>query len=185
MDTLRGLAVVHGVVGLATCVCLILLFLGAAPFGPINDVGNAALGLLSAALSWRYQQSAGKVHSLFVGIAGVGAVVTVIGTILVMTGATGFFLAGLVSAVGFALIGSWLVAVSRKPALTEQLRRAGLVAGLVMVVGIVNAPGVFMGLDILETAPAWTYVGSFGWAGTYLLFPSWSLRLGLATGKIP
>jgi hypothetical protein len=189
MDRLRRLAIVHGIVGLATCLCLILLYLGAGAFGAINDVGNAALGLLSAALAWRYQQSAAKVRPVFVGVAFLGAVITVVGSILILTDATGFFLAGLVSATGFAVIGVWLVAASRK--LTDdpwpqRLQRAGLVAGIVMLLGFVNVPGIIMGLDDLDTAPGWTYIGGLSWAGTYLLFPAWSLRLaGTTAGRIP
>ena len=181
---LSGLAIVHGLVGFATCLCLILLYLGADAFGPINDVGNAVLGLLSAALAWRCQQ-AGRA---FVVIAAIGAAITVVGSVLVLTDATGFFLAGLVSSLGFALIGVWLVAVNRtsEDIWTHRLRRAGLVAGVVMLLGFVSAPGIALGLDDLDTAPGWTYLGGFGWAGTYLLFPLWSLRLGaMPTGKIP
>lgn len=177
MDRLHRLALIHGIVGLATCLCLILLFLGADAFGPINDVGNGVLGLLSAGLAWLLAERSGRA---FVGIAVLGAVITVVGSVLVMTGATGFFLAGLVSSVGFALIGVWLVAVNRAAAngpWPERLRRSGLIAGIVMVLGIINAPGIAMGLDDLDTAPAWTFVGSLNWAGTYLLFPAWTLRL--------
>ena len=179
-DGLRRLAIVHGIVGFATCLCLIVFYLGADAFGSINDVGNAALGLLSGGLAWRFQPSAAKVRPVFVGIAALGAVITVVGSILILTDATGFFLAGLVSATGFALIGVWLVAASRN--LTDpwppRLQRAGLVAGAVMLLGFVSVPGIIMGLDDMSTAPGWTYLGGLSWAGTYLLFPAWSLRLG-------
>ena len=57
------------------------------------------------------------------------------------------------------------------------LRRSGLVSGAVMLLGLVGVPGILMGLDDLYTAPAWTFVAEVSWAGTYLLFPAWSLRL--------
>ena len=112
-------------------------------------------------------------------VATVGAAITVVGSILVLTSATGFFLAGLVSSVGFAVIGVWLVAVNREldGSWSRQLRRAGLVAGAVMLLGFVNLPGVAMGADDMDAAPAWTYLGGLSWVGTYLLFPAWSLRL--------
>jgi hypothetical protein len=40
-----------------------------------------------------------------------------------------------------------------------------------------------MGIHDLDTAPAWTFVAGASWAGTYLLFPIWSLRL--AAGNKP
>jgi hypothetical protein len=112
-----------------------------------------------------------------------------VGSYLILSDATGFFLAGLVSSVGFALIGVWLIAVNRWAAADSpgprRLRTAGLVAGAVMALGFINAPGIAMGLDDMETAPAWTYLGGFSWAGTYLLFPIWSLRLARAERLAP
>ena len=180
---LGTVATVHGIVGLITCLCLILLYLGADAAGAVNDVGNGVLGLLSAWLVWRCHQAGLTAGLVFVGIAALGAVITVIGSILILTDATGFFLAGLVSSLGFAVIGIWLVAVNRRSEepLPRRLRTAGLVAGVVMLLGFVGAPGIPMGLDDMETAPGWTYVGGLSWAGTYLLFPLWSLRLARAT----
>jgi hypothetical protein len=58
-------------------------------------------------LSWR---SGARCPAVFVGIAAVGAAITVVGSYLILSDATGLFLAGLVSSVGFALIGVWLFA---------------------------------------------------------------------------
>ncbi|MEV5966516.1 hypothetical protein AB0L70_32405 [Kribbella sp. NPDC051952] len=168
------LAMVHGIVGFGTCLCLILLWVAGEPFGSINDVGNAVFGLLSAVLAWQLRTSAAVV---FRALAAVGAVITVVGSILVLTDTTGYYLAGLVSSVGFALIGIWLIAANRTAAASVP-RRLGLITGAVMALGLVGLPGVFMGLDDLNTAPGWTYVAESSWAGTYLLFPLWSLRLG-------
>jgi hypothetical protein len=165
----------HGIVGLATCACLIVFFAVGGAFGTINDVGNAVFGLLSLALAWFLSRS-----TLFLGVAVVGAALTVLGTVLVMTEITGFYLAGLWSSFGFALIGIWLVATSRVG--PERLPRAGLIAGAVMMLGLIGVPGILMGLDDLDTAPAWTFVSGVSWAGTYLLFPAWSLRLAGRNG---
>jgi uncharacterized membrane protein (GlpM family) len=176
---LRSVAIVHGIVGLFTCLSLIVFYVVEGPFGAINDVGNAVLGLLSAGLAWL---AGGQGMRTFIVIAAVGAAITVVGSYLVLTDTTGYFLAGLVSSTGFALIGVWLFALNRSTSAEpwSRIRRAGLVAGAVMLLGFVNAPGIAMGLDDMATAPAWTYLGGFSWAGTYLLFPVWSLRLGRA-----
>ncbi|TCO50044.1 hypothetical protein EV646_102115 [Kribbella antiqua] len=182
--SLGGLAIVHGIVGLVTCLSLIVFYIVEGPFGAINDVGNAVLGVLSAGLAWMSWRSGARCPAAFVGIAAVGAAITVVGSYLVLSDATGFFLAGLVSSVGFALIGVWLIAVNHWSAADSpgprRLRTAGLVAGAVMALGFINAPGIAMGLDGMDTAPAWTFLGGFSWAGTYLLFPIWSLRLARA-----
>ena len=169
------MATAHGIVGLGSCLCLIVFFLAGGVFGGINDVANAVLGVLSAVLAWMWRSS-----TVLLVIAALGAAIAVVGSVLILTDTTGFFLAGLVSSVGFALIGVWLVTVNRRSAdrsLPAPLPRAGLVAGIVMLLGFVNAPGIVMGLDDMDAAPAWTYLGGLSWAGPYLLFPSWSLRL--------
>ncbi|WP_238163030.1 hypothetical protein [Kribbella capetownensis] len=180
---LRGLALVHGLVGLGSCLCLIVYFTAGGPFGAINDAGNGLFAVLSAVLAWFWQYSDARTQGVLVGTATLGAAIAVVGSILILTDATGWFLSGLVSSAGFAVIGIWLVAVNRGAAddpLSRRLRRSGLIAGVVMLLGFVSAPGIFMGLDDADTAPAWTYLGGFGWAGTYLLFPVWSLRLSRA-----
>jgi hypothetical protein len=174
-------ALVHGIVGLATCLCLILFYAVGGVLGAVNDVGNALYGALSLALAWTlYRGVEGARRTpharlVFLGVAAVGAVLTVVGTVLVMTETTGFYLPGLWSGFGFALIGVWLIGVGS--AASGPLRRSGVVAGAVMLLGLVGVPGIAMGIDDMDTAPVWTFVAGFGWAGTYLLFPAWSLRL--------
>ena len=168
---MRQVALAHGLVGFATCLCLIVFYAGAGVFGPINDVGNAVLGVLSLWLAWVLRPR----RAVLLGFAAAGAVGTVVGTVLVLGGITGFYLAGLWSGAGFGLVGVWLMLVHRHR--SADLRRAGLVAGVVMLLGLVGVPGILMGLDDMDTAPAWTFVAGISWAGTYLLFPAWSLRL--------
>ncbi|MFC6157021.1 hypothetical protein [Kribbella jiaozuonensis] len=162
----RAVATAHSIVGFTTCACLLIFYATGEPFGSINDVGNAALGILSLVLAWLVHPS-----RVLVGVAAVGTVLTIVGTVLVMSGITGYYLAGLWSSAGFALIGVWLVGSAR------QVGRTGLVAGVVMLLGLIGVPGIFLGIDDLDTAPVWTFVAGASWAGTYLLFPAWSLRL--------
>lgn len=128
-----------------------------------------ALGVLSLALA---RLLSGR--RVLVGVAAVGAALTVVGTVLVVSGSTGFYLAGLWSSAGFALIGVWLLGASRS---LPHLRRSGLVAGGVMLLGLLGVPGILMGLDDMDNAPVWAFLAGVSWAGTYLLFPAWSLRL--------
>jgi hypothetical protein len=155
-----------GWVGFGTAVCLVLFFIVEGPFGAINDVGNALLGVLSAVLAWTYRQPAPF------AVAVLGAAITVVGTALVMSEATGYYLAGLVSSAGFALIGGWLIAVNRR---TDRVRVLGIVAGAVMLLGLIGVPGIVTGVDYVDIAPAYTFVAGVSWLGTYLLFPAWAL----------
>ncbi|GAA1600859.1 hypothetical protein GCM10009742_56110 [Kribbella karoonensis] len=173
------MATAHSVVGFATCACLLVFYAVGEPFGVINDLGNALLGALSLWLAWLLRPPAtaaarSPLSDLLLCVAGAGAALTATGTVLVLTGITGFYLAGLWSSLGFALIGAWLVGVGRH---TPSGGRSGLIAGLVMLLGLVGLPGIVMGLDDLDKAPAWTFVAGVNWAGTYLLFPAWSSRL--------
>jgi uncharacterized membrane protein (GlpM family) len=178
----RGVARVLGLVGYGAAVCLMVFFAVGGLFGPINDVGNGVLGVLSAVLAWSLRQS-GPAALAAVAIAGVGATVAVIGSALILSDTTGYYLAGLVSGAGFALIGAWLFAFNRWMAATDHERSAGrlplfgMVTGAVMLLGLVGVPGVATGVDDMDTAPAYTFVAGVSWLGTYLLFPTWALLL--------
>jgi hypothetical protein len=179
----RTVAVATGVVALASLASLIAFFVVEGPFGTINDIGNATVGILSAVLALVTLRSWGAGLPA-VAASVVGAVVTVIGSTLVMTGTTGFILAGFVSNIGFALIGAWLVAVNRsvaEPATWSPGHRIlGLVAGAAMAIGSIAVVGALMGVDSFDDMPAWLFLASVGWLGTYILMPIWCLRLPTA-----
>ena len=182
------LATSLGIVGLGSWVSLILLFVVGGPFGVINDLGNGALGLLSGILGvtlWRVDSEAHPGQA-FVGssVATLGAIVTVVGSVLILLDVTGFFLAGLVSSAGFAVVGVWLIASNRGIASDTRLRwprrhlRLGVVAGAVMALGFISVPGIVTGLDNMDSAPGWIQAGGVSWLGTYILFPIWSIWFG-------
>jgi len=182
-DTGR-LAIAAGLVASGTAVCLATYFAVGGPFGAINDIGNAATGLLGAALAWRLRRYvSGRAGDLAVAAAIAGAAITIVGSALVVSGTTGFLFAGLVSSVGFAGIGTWLVVINRSddPVLAwpGRLRWLGILAGALMVLGVVVLPGVLLGLDDLEVAPAWVWIGFLGWLGIYVVYPAWAVWLGI------
>ncbi|MEO8230081.1 MAG: hypothetical protein ABI628_10015, partial [Chloroflexota bacterium] len=47
------LALAIGVAAAGSAACLATYFVVGGPFGTINDIGNAATGILSACLAWR------------------------------------------------------------------------------------------------------------------------------------
>jgi len=182
------LALAVGVVAAGSAVCLGTFFAVGGPFGSINDVGNAATGVLSGWLAWRLRsRSRGRVADAALGAALAGAALTVVGSALVVSGTTGFFFAGLVSSIGFAGIGAWLLATGRNTAgdvvPPHGLRSLGTAAGGLMAVGVVLAPGIVLGLDNMATAPGWVWVGFVSWLGTYVAYPAWAIWSGVVESR--
>src|SRR4029079_16976603 len=140
---IRRLAVGTGVVGYAAVAFLVALFVVGQPFGTLNDILNGVLGILSALLAWMMWRR-GVSSGALTAVAALGAAIAVVGSALVVSGTTGFFLAGLVSSVGFALIGLWLVEANRILGQTgvvpRALSRLGLAAGTAMAFGFIDLP---------------------------------------------
>jgi hypothetical protein len=115
-------------------------------------------------------------------LAVVGAIFTIIGSILIIFGFTDFVLAGWYSAIGYALIGFWLAAFCyaflHSDALPHNLVIFGIVVGAFMVIGLLGIPGIFAGIDSMESMPWYLYVAFFGWLGIYILYPIWTIWLG-------
>lgn len=177
-----ALAVATGAAAVASAVSLGLLFTVGEPFGRVNDLSNALTGVLSGCLAWRLRDQLGDgVRGPALGAATLGAAVTVVGSGLVVSGTTGFLLAGLVSSVGFAGIGAWLIALSgdADTPWPTGLRRVGLVAGSSMAVGITALPAIALGIDDMSTAPSWIWFGFLGWLGIYVGYPIWAIWSGV------
>ena len=184
----RRLSLGVGIVAAGTAISLAMFFSVGGPFGTINDLGNAATGLLSGWLAWRLRgELLDRGGTVAVGLALIGAAITVVGSALVVSGATGFLFAGLVSSVGFAGIGTWLIVLNRSrdesSRWPQRLRLVGLVAGVLMALGIATAAGIPLGIDDMSTAPAWIWVGFIGWLGIYVVYPVWAIGTGLVEGR--
>ena len=89
-------------------------------------------------------------------------------------------LAGWYSGIGNALTGLWLVAfcpaLRYGDALPHSLIVFGIVTGGFMAIGLPGVPGVFAGVDSMASLPWYLYVAFFGWLGTYVLYPIWTMR---------
>lgn len=183
------LALAIGVAAAGSAACLATYFVVGGPFGTINDIGNAATGILSACLAWRLRgQLSGRTRDLAVGMAVAGAAVTVVGSILVISGTTTFLLAGLVSSMGFAGIGTWLLVANRGAAAATawpgRLRTLGVATGALMAVGVVVAPGIVLRIDDMATAPSWVWIGFIGWLGIFVAYPAWAIWLGIGESRL-
>jgi hypothetical protein len=178
------LGVAIGVVILFGIACLIVFYTVGGPFGTINDVANGAAGVLSGALALALRsmlpQGSPAVRWVAVSAALVGAVVAVIGTRLVES--TGFFYAGLVSSVGFGLIGLWVVALNlelrSRPGWASRLPQLGLVAGVIMVIGLLAGLGLTDGVHPVSSAAWHEWIGLSAWLSTYIFYPIWAIWFG-------
>lgn len=173
------LMIVTGVVALAALVSLFVFFVVGGLFGPLNDAGNGLTGILSAVLAWRL--GGGRFGKLGVWLAIGGGILVLVGSALVLSGTTGFFLAGLVSSAGFGLLGVWLVGLNRGPARDtwpRSMASLGVIAGVLMVTGLITIPGIAMGIDDMDSAPWWLWLGFVGWLGTFVAYPAWAIWVG-------
>ena len=147
------LALATAVVDLIGVVSLIIFFaVGGGPFGFLNDVTNGMVGVLSMALAWLWvSDRSARWSRVGLAAATAGAVVMVIGSILIIFDITGWYLAGLVSSLGNALIGIWLLVANRlhrnAPGLPRGLIMLGVTAAIFMIIGWLVVPGVVTGID--------------------------------------
>ncbi len=179
-DDVGRVAAITGITALLAVVALVLLFTVGSPFGTANDLFNASIGVLSVILAIQVHRThGGSVAALLLVVA--GAALTVLGSWLVTSGTTGFQLAGFVSAIGFALIGAWLVVAAGSQGfggvMPPLLSKLGLVAGAVMLAGMIGVVGVLLRIDSAADTPWWLWLYGLGWLGTYILFPAWCLLL--------
>ena len=93
-------------VGVVALVSLIVFFIVGGPFGFINDVSNAALAGTLAANWLRSGERPTPSLRVTKDLALIGVAAAVVGSTLIIFDTTGYFLAALVSASGFALVGT-------------------------------------------------------------------------------
>ena len=189
--TVAAIALALGLVLLFSVVTLALFFAIGGPFGTLNDWSIGASGVLALAFvlairaSGLGRASVGGV--VLPALAVLGAVLVVVGAWLVISDTTGFLLAGLVESFGFALFGFWLVGLSRSMASSDRWPRLlpslGFATGILLIIGLIVAPGIVIGLDDMDSAPWWVWVGFVGWLGIFVLLPIWSISLGLAARR--
>ena len=176
------LAITTGIFGLLALVFLILFFTLGGPFGTLNDICNGLTGILSGFLAWSLFNKfhAGQTFFIF---SLIGALAVVIGSVLVIYEITGWYLAGLFTSAGYALIGLWVAALNysvRQLNLWPQgLVKLGLISGIIMALGFSTVPAILNRIDAWELGPWYVnYVGLLGSLGYLLLYPVWCILVG-------
>ena len=185
-STIGWVAIVTGISVILAVIFITLMATVNMFFGTVNDVFNSIIGTTSAVLAWMlYAEHHAKsplMSQIALALAIIGAIFSIVGSILIIYGFTDFLLAGWYSGVGNALIGLWLVAfcysMRRSDALPHSLILFGFVVGAFMAVGLIGIPGIFARIDNMEFMPWYLYSAFFGWLGTYILYPIWTIWLG-------
>jgi len=169
----------------AAIVLLVVYYAVGGPFGTLNDLANALVGVLSVVLA--IQTARVGVPAAAIAAAGAGGALMVVGSWLVITGRAGWVLAGLVSAVGAAAIGGWLVVLNqtarRAGLLSSTVARLGLGSGALMTLGILTVPDLVVRADSWDDLRWYGVVGFIGWLGLYLGYPVWCALLARAAGQ--
>ena len=180
------MAIATGVSVILAALFLILMYTVNPSVGKLNDIFNAILGIASGVLaSMLYPQHHARsplVSRIALVLAVVGVFFSIVGSVLIIFDFTGFVLAGFYTAVGSALIGLWLAAfctsMQHSDILPRTLVKFGLVVGAIMGLGLLCIPGILMGIDSMASLPWYLLAGFFGFLGTYILYPIWTIWLG-------
>lgn len=185
LAAVRLAAAALGATVVAAAAALLLMFAGLAPFGPVNDVLNGVIGWLAFALALAVWSAEGRPQSLraLLGLAAAagGAVFLSWGAWLVVSGTTGYVLAGLVSTLGLGCLGLWLVlghtGAGRDGVLGSGPARLGRVMGALMTLGVFALPSALAGVDEQSALEWHGYVAQGpAWLGAAML-PVWCYRL--------
>jgi hypothetical protein len=185
--TIGWVALATGGTGLLALAFIILFFTVGQPFGTLNDICIGLVAILSVLLAWmlypQYHAQSPLLSQVTLIVALVGALVVAVGSVLVIFGITGWFLAGLYMAAGNALIGLWLLGLNysaqHSNSWSQSLVIFGIVIGIIMALGLVAIPGIFRRIDAWDTAPWYiNYVGQAGALGWLVLYPIWCIWLG-------
>jgi hypothetical protein len=173
--TTGWIAIATGVAAILAIIFLTLMSTVNNSFGRINDVFNSVIGISSVVLAWMlYAEHHAKspvMSQVALAFAVVGAIFTIIGSILIIFGFTDFVLAGWYSGIGYALIGLWLAAFCysalRSYALPHNLVIFGIVAGVFMAIGLwvfqeysleLTAWSPCHGISILRFLDGWEHI---------------------------
>ncbi|HLO17805.1 MAG TPA: hypothetical protein VK206_23445 [Anaerolineales bacterium] len=198
--TIGRIAIITGIVAIVGLIFIALFYAliesGGGLFGTLNDLCVASGGILSGVLVWvlypMHRSYAPRASRFALASGLIGACLAPFGSGLVIFNITGWFMAGLVTTFGYALIGLWLLELNysalRWLEFPRGLAQVGVVAGGVMVIGILAGPGIFAHTDAIESAQWFVlvalYAGGLGWKILYTIWCMWLGRLLLSNSVV-
>lgn len=179
-------AIITGASAILAIIFLTLMFTVNRSFGKVNDVFNSIIGISSVALAWtlyaEHYATSPAMSQIAMALVVIGAIFTIVGSILITFGFTDFVLAGWYTGLGNALIGLWLAvfcySMLRSDVLPHNLVIFGLAVGAIMAFGVAGIPGIIARIDSMESLPWYLYLAFIGYLGTYILYPIWTILLG-------
>lgn len=172
------------VTAVLSIITLILLYSGIPIFGPINDITNAISGVLIVVMVWQFhsliRERATVVAVPFLLVAFVGSAAIIINSVLVAFGLMHWLTGGMYTAIGYGLIGIWLLVLLRmigpQPFLTPGLIRLGTVTAWALLFCLPAGPLMVFNTDLGKFPLLWI---AFAGAGMgWLLFQFWCWQLG-------
>jgi hypothetical protein len=180
-------AIATGIVGLLGLTFIILFFTVGQPFGMLNDICNGLTAVLSVVLVWtlypRLHAQSPLLSQVTLAIAIVGAMLALVGSYLAISWVSGWYLAGLYTATGYALIGlcllGWTYRALQDHSLPQDLVIFGLITGMVLALGLAASPGIFRGID--SDTYELTAFNAIWWTsslGYLTIYPIWCILLG-------
>lgn len=186
ITTTGWIAMATGVSAILAVVFLILMYTVKRSFGRVNDYFNSIIGISSVILAWllysEFHAKSPLMSQIALVLMLVGAIFTIIGSILAVFNYTDFVLAGWYSGIGYALIGLWLAvfcySALRGETLPHNLIIFGIIAGAFMAIGLFGIPGIIARIDDMKSLPWYLKVAFLGWLGTYIMYPIWTIWLG-------
>ena len=163
-------------------ITLILLYSGLPFFGPINDITNGISGLVVFALAWNLHsvlsKNWGGLATLFLSAAGIGALFIAGNSVMVALGKLDWQTGGMYTALGYGLIGIWLLGAL--PALESGLSMPiatiilGKWAATPMTIGVL---GLLPLLSVVALNSPIAYASMAAIGVGWLLFPVWTFKL--------
>jgi len=179
-------AIITGSSAILAVIFLALMYTVKRSLGYINDIFNSLIGISSALLAFllyvEFQSGSASLSQIALGLVVVGAIFTIVGTVLSVARITDFVMAGWYTGIGNALLGLWLVnycySMLGSDVLPQSLPVFGLVVGAFMALGLIGILGIITKVDKLESMPKYLYVAFFCYMGTYFLYPIWTIQVG-------
>lgn len=194
MNTIGLVAILLALVAIVGLV-FITLFYTLKPgnhFGTLNDYCVALGGILSGVLATMmfpfHRPYAPRASWLALISAWIGALIASLGSWLVITSRTGWFLAGLVTTFGYAIIGLWVFGLNysarRWLVFPPRLATYGMIVGSLMAVGLLAGPEIIARIDSMDLAH-WNgllalFLGGVSWNILYTIWCIWLGRLLLS-----
>jgi hypothetical protein len=182
--TIAGIAIAIAITAVISIITLTLLYSGLPFFGPVNDMTNAVGGLLSALLVWQFhillRERAPNTAIFFLLAAWIGSAAIIINSVLVAFGQMHWMTGGMYTAIGYGLIGIWLLAFHRlvgtQAFLTLGVVRVGTIAAVAMLFGLLAGPLLASGVNLANNPMV--SIAYLGAATGWLLYPVWCWLVG-------